>query len=83
MQSSHCEGERRPVERRPAPPSPAPPSATQRRPYARLRDCQPTCALVQAALEWKKNEGEYRDDITAIVVYLQSVTQTLTQNEEH
>ncbi len=33
--------------------------------------------IATAALNWKKFEGQYRDDITAIVVYLGGVVDAL------
>ena len=35
--------------------------------------------IAKAALCWRKFEGDYRDDITAIVVYLQDVVPALEQ----
>ena len=36
--------------------------------------------IAKAALKWRENEGDYRDDITCIVIYLRPVLATL---EEH
>ena len=33
--------------------------------------------IAKAAVAWKKYEGDYRDDITAIVVYLDLVVEKL------
>ena len=38
--------------------------------------------IAKAALCWRNFEGDYRDDITAIVVYLQDVATALEQERE-
>jgi len=38
--------------------------------------------IARAALAWRENEGDYRDDITAIVVYLPSVVNALEREVE-
>ena len=47
---------------------------------------QPVDASVVAPLhhraKWRQEEGDYRDDITAIVIYLPSVVSTLRGNHE-
>lgn len=36
--------------------------------------------IASAAMKWREYEGDYRDDITCIVIYLQSVVATLQVN---
>ena len=38
--------------------------------------CKSIC--VQAVLQWRQHEGDYRDDITAFVVHLPSIISALT-----
>ena len=33
--------------------------------------------IMQSALQWRKHEGHYRDDITAYVIYLPPVVEAL------
>ena len=37
--------------------------------------------IAKAALRWRQEEGDYRDDITAIVVYLQEVLHRFDEGE--
>ena len=49
---------------------------------AREQGMSPTGAcrqlIARAALEWRRHEGEYRDDITATVLWLPDVVRELT-----
>ena len=40
-----------------------------------------TALVLEAAQRWKRFEGSYRDDITAVVVYLPETISTLGQNK--
>ena len=37
--------------------------------------------IARAAVCWRKHEGDYRDDITALVVYLDEVIAVLSQED--
>jgi len=47
--------------------------------YKQGKSADEACRLLilKAAIAWRTNEGDYRDDITAIVIYLQEAVQSV------
>ena len=56
------------VSRAPPPPAPPPPHPTPQ--FSDQAEAASAALVTEATKRWKENEGNYRDDITAVVVFL-------------